>query len=70
MFRWIAELKSLLEVERIIRRDRHLPIDYEFSRQAALTAMERFPHDALHQEAEARTEWFMRCLLRNRPHDA
>lgn len=70
MFQLITELKSLLAVERIIRRDRHLPIDDEFMRRASLRAAERFPDDAWHQEAEARTEWFLRRLFQHRPHDA
>ncbi len=70
MFQWIAELKSLLAVERIIRRDRHLPVDDEFMRRAALHAAERFPNDAWHQEAQARTEWFLRRLFQRRPYDA
>lgn len=70
MFHWIAELKGLFAVARIIRRDQHLPVDDEFSRRAALRAIERFPNDTWHQEAEARAEWFLRSLLQRRNHDA
>lgn len=70
MLRLLARLKSLLGFKRVGERCPDYLSDAELINQATQQAMERFPNDRVHLEAEAESQLYLRRLLGRRSHDA
>jgi len=70
MFKWLTELKLLIEYERVVRRHRSLPADIASMNRAAEKASIRFPNAPSRQETKALSELLIRQARGLRTHDA
>jgi hypothetical protein len=70
MFKWLIELKYLVDFEREMRRRRHIPSTVASMNAAMEEATQNFPNEPCREMSRAMSEQIIRRAQGLRSHDA